>query len=262
MFFVAIKLRDFIIKRCRFTLIELLVVIAIIAILAALLLPALNRAREYGFRIECLNNLRQNGIAISLYYNDYDGFVPWYRVDGVGHRLIPWGSFVTGITTDGGYRLHLSYIERSSMFCPSQKPHRRLYPVHWAPFMKQTYGIDTEVQKVPGVRDIEYECSMIRFSMIDSPSQRPFIADTVNNDNPVQWDYHWQSERYRRNGWNPRHGYTQRGVHLRHSGGANFLFMDMHARLLQPGELESYGITHYYHNSKDNTTGKYIGSVP
>ena len=64
----------------RFTLIELLVVIAIIAILAALLLPALSRARSTALRASCLGNRRQMGMAASLFGNDHDGRVP-ARVD-------------------------------------------------------------------------------------------------------------------------------------------------------------------------------------
>src|SRR5437868_3435057 len=64
------------IHRCGFTLVELLVVIGVIALLISILLPTLNRAREAGFKLKCLSNLRQLGLALLAYENDNQGKFP------------------------------------------------------------------------------------------------------------------------------------------------------------------------------------------
>ena len=124
--------------RSGFTLVELLVVIAIVAILASLLLPSLARAKSKAKFAYCKNNLRQQGLALRLYADDFGVFPPWkdYLPNPVfsvgGPDGTPWYRFLE-LHVEGRPLGHTNWMASRLYFCPADR--------YWGPPVIN-YGIN------------------------------------------------------------------------------------------------------------------------
>ena len=203
----------------HFTLIELLVVIAIIAILAAILLPALNSARQRGLAADCISRLKQVGTAIMMYSDASDGFLPgssdpqgkyWTEVLSATN-LLPGDPKTADPDRNMVYR------------CPSI-PLTSGVAVNWA---NRTYGMRMNMDK--GWKTRKY----IPLKRVQSPSQIMYVSDSFDATNRVPCLEIDGGLAY----YNANYAGGDQAVAAIHANRANMMFLDGHADALEPLQL-------------------------
>jgi len=205
--------------RSGFTLIELLVVIAIIAILAAMLMPALSKAKAAGKKASCLSNLHNIGLAMLMYADDNRGLIPR------GNDVIWYQAFMNYLPEGGTVD---DYRSIRIFKCPSypNKDQVVSYVINSWHFQSMNSIAGTDL----------YAPTLL--SRVDRPTETIYLADNENGTwRPIIKGFR-DAELFLNDVWHPGHlpssksqdaSTGRRVAKDRHSGGPNVLYFDGHS---------------------------------